>query len=109
MDDNQGKMVVIQSEPVSDNQPKPKVDDDNSKTNNVDYEEFIDMEFMVQSTIPISFFYSDASSMVKIPQGTYNDIESDDDRLNPIKINASLLGMEKDIETVSSSELANNH
>lgn len=108
-EDNQGKMVFIQSEPVSDDQPKPKVDDDNSKTNNADYEQFLDMDFMVQPAIPISVFFPDASSKGEIAQGTYNEIESDDDLLNPIKINASFSRVDNEIEAVSSSEMANNH
>lgn len=102
-DDNQGTMVVIQFELVSDDQPISEADNDQSDTDDVAYEWLLDMDFMAQTAIPLSIVYPDVSSKGEIHQGTYNDIESDDDQLNPRKRKASLPRGANEVEVGISS------
>lgn len=62
-------MVVFQFEAVGDDQPIPDVDD-HSETDYDEYERFLDLDFMAQTAIPLSFIYLDVYYDGKIPQGT---------------------------------------
>ncbi|CAI9281013.1 unnamed protein product [Lactuca saligna] len=91
---------------MSNDHPKLEYDNEQPETDNDDYLGFLDMEFMVDtdiSTIPLSVVYPDASSEREIPQGTHNNIECDDDQLNPRKIRDSFLWGANDVEARSSS------
>ncbi|CAI9268815.1 unnamed protein product [Lactuca saligna] len=97
-EDNQGTMVIIQFEPVSEDQPMPEADNDQFKTDNDDYEGYLDMEFMAQNATALTVVYHGASFDREIPQGTHSEFESDDDQLNPRKRKASFSGGTNEVE-----------
>ncbi|CAI9292108.1 unnamed protein product [Lactuca saligna] len=75
-----------------------------SKTDNDEYEGFLDMDFMAQAASPLNVIYPDAVSEGEIPHDTHSDVEFDDDQLITRKRKASFLGGANDVEVGSSSK-----
>lgn len=85
----QKEIVVTDTNARTGDQHIPDVGDQ-SETN--DHKGFPDMGFMPQATVsgvPLNVVYTDSYFEGKIHQGTNNNIDSDDDQLNPCKMKAS--------------------
>ncbi|CAI9283013.1 unnamed protein product [Lactuca saligna] len=107
MDDNQKEIIVAEKERNAPNVDATKIDqlilDASDQSETDEYKGFLDLGFMAQVVVPLSVVYPDSYFEGEIPQGTYNDIESKDKKINPRKRKASFSGRVTDTKTGSSS------
>ncbi|CAI9266892.1 unnamed protein product [Lactuca saligna] len=94
----QTKMFITMSTPI---QPIATFQEESSL--NFEKKWFIYLECMPHTGLPLSVVYPDAYSEEEIPQGTYSDIDSDEDKLNPRKRNVTFSQGANDVEVGSSS------